>query len=145
MPFRAGRFGDGTMGVYYSALEAHTCEREVGFHLNLEIAQAHDAGFSRARRYTFVECEYRGTTAELRGKETVHPELVSQSEAGYPFCQALARKAVSNAIAGLLTRSARDPSGTCVPVFAREALGHAGVGHSVTAHPGPKGVVFRPA
>ena len=143
--FSVGRFGDGTMGVYYAALEERTCEREIGFHLHSKIADSYEAGFRKPRRYTLVECEYGGITAELRGKESAHPELVSPSEAGYPFCQRLAHKAVSRGIAGFFTRSARDPIGTCVPVFAREALGHAGVRHSVTAHVGPQGVEFRPA
>ena len=34
MPFPKGRFGDGSLGVHYSALEADTCMVEVGFHLS---------------------------------------------------------------------------------------------------------------
>lgn len=144
-PFRVGRFGDGTLGVYYAALEERTCEHEIGFHLHSRIADAYEAGFHAPRRYTLVECEYGGMTAELRGQEGAHPELVSPSEMGYPFCQRLAHEAVAAGIAGFFTRSARDPSGTCVPVFARDALGRAGVRHSVTAHAGPQGVEFRAA
>ena len=144
-PFRVGRFGDGTLGVYYAALKQRTCERELGFHLHSRVADAYAAGFRAPRRYALVACEYRAVTAELRGKECAHPELVSPSEAGYSFCQKLAHQAVAAGIAGFLTRSARDPDGTCVPVFAREALGRARVRHRVTAHAGPQGVEFRPA
>ena len=140
--FPVRRFGDGTIGVYYSALEERTCERELGSHLGTEIAQAREAGFSHPRHYAFVQCKYRGNTAELRGKETAHPELVSKTATGYPFCQALAREAVSNGIAGFLTRSAREPRGTCLPVFAREALRDPAVRHNVTAHAGPQGIEF---
>ena len=31
--FREGRFGDGNIPVYYSAIEEDTCRDEVGFHL----------------------------------------------------------------------------------------------------------------
>ena len=142
-PFRKRRFGDGTMGVFYSALEERTCEREMGFHLEPDFAQEYQAGFKHPRHYAFVQCQYRATTAELRGQERAHPELVSPTPDGYPFCQALAREAVSNRIAGFLTRSARDPRGTCLPVFARDALSDPGVTHRVTAHAGPQGVRFQ--
>ena len=141
-PFPRGRFGDGFMGVYYSALEEQTCKREVGYHLGREFADTRTAGFTHPRRYAFVRCEYDGNTAELRGKEGEHPDLVSQTPDGYPFCQTLAREAASNGIAGLLTRSARDPKGTCLPVFARGALSNPGVTHSVKAHAGPQGIRF---
>ena len=141
-PFPVRRFGDGTMGVYYSALEERTCERELGCHLQPELAQAREAGFNHPRRYAFVQCQYHGVTAELRGKERDHPELVSQTSDGYPFCQALAREAIANGIAGFLTRSARDPRGTCLPVFARNALSDPEVTHRVTAHAVPQGVRF---
>ena len=141
-PFPKRRFGDGSMGVYYSALEERTCKREVGYHLWREFADTRTAGFTHSRRYAFVRCEYEGNTAELRGKEGEHPDLVSQTANGYPFCQALAREATSNDITGFLTRSARDRTGTCVPVFARGALSNPGVTHSVKAHAGPKGIRF---
>ena len=141
-PFPTGRFGDGSIGVYYSALEERTCKREVGYHLGREFADTRTAGFTQPRRYAFVCCEYDGNTAELRGKEGEHPDLVSQTPDGYPFCQALAREATSNGIAGLLTRSARDPKGTCLPVFARGALSNPGVTHIVNAHAGPQGIRF---
>ena len=144
-PFRVGRFGDGTLGVYYAALEQRTCEREIAFHLGSETADAYAAGFRAPRRYMLVECEYGGTTAELRGQEGMHPQLVSPSEADYPFCQRLAHQAVAAGIAGFLTRSARAPDGTCVPVFARDALGRARVRHRVIAHAVPQGVEFRPS
>ena len=141
-PFPVRRFGDGTMGVYYSALEKRTCERELGSHLEAELVQARNAGFTHPRRYAFVQCQYHGNTAELRGKERDHPELVSQTPGGYPFCQELSREATSNGITGFLTRSARDPTGTCLPVFARGALSDPGITHSVRAHAGRQGVRF---
>ena len=141
-PFPVRRFGDGSMGVYYSALEERTCERELGYHLGRELAETRTAGFNHPRRYALVRCEYDGNTAELRGKESKHPELVSQTPDGYPFCQALAREATSNGIAGFLTRSARDPTGTCLPVFARGALSNPEVAHSVRAHADPHGMRF---
>ena len=144
-PFLKGRFGDGTMGVFYSALEERTCEREKGFHFKAEFAETAQAGFKHPRHYAFVQCRYRGITTELRGQELQHHELVSPTQDGYPFCRSLAREAVSNGIAGFLTRSARNRRGTCLPVFVREALSDPGVRRRVTADAGPRGVRFQRA
>ena len=142
-PFSVGRFGDGTMGVYYSALDEVTCERELGFHLESNLVELKDAGFSYPRRDSAIECHYSGATADLRWKETTHSYLVSKTSAGYPSCQRLAREAVQKGLHGFLTRSARHAGGTCVPVFARSALTNPDVRYDLAAMATDSGIVFR--
>lgn len=115
-PYREGRFGDGTFGVYYSALEEDTCKAEVAYHLQKDIDDPDP------RSYTMIECRYEGRTANLLGKEEQHPQLVNSTEAAWSFCQDLGREAVEGDLDGFLTASARRPGGTCVPVFTRAAL-----------------------
>ena len=121
-PYRDGRFGDGTFGVYYSALEEETCKEEVAHHLQKD----DDAS---PRSYTMIECRYEGTTANLLGQEKSHAKLVSRTKAGWPFCQKLGCQAIARGLDGFLTASARSHGGTCVPVFSRSALSEPQVGN----------------
>ena len=41
-PFPVKRFGDGTIGVYYSALERVTFKKELAFHLNTSFIEMHE-------------------------------------------------------------------------------------------------------
>ena len=113
--FPKTRFSDGAIGIFYSALEVSTCEKEITFHLEIE-ADGH------SRYYSLITCKFSGITADLRGKETVYPDLVSQTESGYPFCQRLGRGAKEKNIDAFYTPSAREEGGTCVPVFTETAL-----------------------
>jgi hypothetical protein len=111
-----GRFGDGSSPVYYSALTEETCEAEVRYHLSSVSPPV------LPRYYHVVACDFLGTVAILHGKEGDHPELISKTEAGYPFCQAVAEDARKMSIHALHTPSARHPEGTCTPVFYRANL-----------------------
>ena len=115
-PYKVSRFSDGTIGVYYSALDECTCKAELGFHLCAEIFD------TDPRFYSLIECSYEGATKDLRGLETKYPDLVSPTQAGYPFCQELGKRASAEGIDGYFTTSARHSEGTCVPVFKRTAL-----------------------
>lgn len=116
-PFPVSRFSDGSWGVYYAAIELETCCREIQFHLVDEMEQVPEVRF-----YSLIACEYAGKTTDLLNMEVRHPKLVSESRTGYPFCQRIARLAIKHGRDGLRTRSARNPMGTCIPVFARSAL-----------------------
>jgi hypothetical protein len=115
--FGRGRFGDGSHPVYYSALEMQTCEEEVRHRL-----KDPQAAVPFDRYFQFVACDFSGVVLDLCGREGIHPELVSKTEDGYPFCQALAVVARNSAIEAFHTPSARKTGGICTPVFARSAL-----------------------
>ncbi len=117
-PFQVTRFGDGTIGIFYSALEEETCKRECEFHLSNDNFETSN----HPRFYSMIKCCFQGSTLDLRGCESKHPELVSDTDVGYPFCQELGKHAVQNGIKGFFTPSARLKRGTCVPVFFRTAV-----------------------
>ena len=121
-PFPVSRFSDGTIGVYYSAIEESTCEKELVFHLRAELAEMKSDTFPHPRVFSLMYCHYSGYTADLCGKESIHSELVSKTDQGYSFCQRLGLQASAHGVDGFLTASARNNGGTCIPVFARSAL-----------------------
>ena len=140
--FGLGRFGDGTFGVFYSALDELTCQRELEYHLFARYV--HDGLLPFERSYSLIYCSYSGETADLRGHEVDYPQLVSETDDGYPFCQALALEAVGRGISGFFTRSARNERGTCLPVFLDSALSEPQVESNVIAAVSDSGVTFRP-
>jgi RES domain len=115
--YGTGRFGDGSTPVFYSALAEETCRAEVAHHLNDKVALAPFPRF-----YHLLECDFTGIVIDLHGKEIEHPELISPTDDGYPFCQAVAKDARNTGAHALHTPSARHRSGTCAPVFARSNL-----------------------
>ena len=120
--FGVGRFSDGTIGVYYSALDDVTCRQELANRLSSELVGSLSGHAGYERFYSVIHCIYSGETADLRGKERGYPQLVGDGADAYAFCQCLARKAVENDIDGFFTTSARRKGGTCVPVFSRSTL-----------------------
>ena len=84
-PFPIGRFGDGSIAVYYAALEKRTCEQEILFHVIDELNEIPN----HTRFYSLVECQYAGITTDLCGHEVNYPYLASDTKQGYPFCQQL--------------------------------------------------------
>ncbi len=143
LPFSKGRFGDGTIAVYYSATEENTCKEEIAFHLRERIKDLDQD--PHVRTYHSIVCRYDGTTVHLRGKEREHPELVSKTKTGYPFCQSLAQMAVDRGIDGFFAPSARNPGGTCVPVFSRVTLSGPQTGRAYFATVISGGMIFREA
>jgi hypothetical protein len=115
--FGKGRFGDGSFPVFYTALERETCEEEVRYHLQEAIAAVPFTRF-----YQLISCDFSGVVLDLCGKEQDHPELVSKTESGYPFCQALAQTARSSGIEAFHALSARRDGGICTPVFSHPTL-----------------------
>jgi RES domain len=116
--YGVGRFGNGKWPVFYSALEKETCEEEVRHHLGSAIKVV-----PYTRYFQFMACDFDDEVLDLRGKEKEHPDLVSPTDSGYPFCQVLAQSAAASSVDGLLTPSARNrPDGVCSPIFTRSAL-----------------------
>ena len=121
-PFRTSRFSNGTIPVYYSALDEATCQQELKFHIQKDLSEQSDHVARYSRSFSLIGCQFLGKAANLLGQEKRYPELTSPSEDGYPFCQAIGLEAVQKNVHGLLAPSARNRGGTCVPVFARSAL-----------------------
>ena len=140
--FSQGRFSDGTIGVFYAALDEATLREEIAFHILPRTSSSGEFSELRPRLYRLIRCSYLGLTADLRGKETEYPLLVSQTSAGYPFCQSLALQAKHNGIVGFLTASARHSGGTCVPVFSQQAISQPEIEASIRAFVSHNGVEF---
>jgi RES domain len=121
-PYRIGRFGDGRIGVFYSALEEDTCIAEISYHHGRQLAEQRSEEFPYDRYYHLITCNFSGMALMLVGEEVKHPELTSDTEAGYPVCQRLAKEAVEANIDAFYTRSARAENGICVPVFSQPTL-----------------------
>lgn len=122
-PFGVGRFGDGRdYPVYYSAIEEETCIAEIRHRVRKSFEAMQSGALPYPRYYRFVSSAFYGLTLTLCGHEGAHRELVSADERGYPFCQSLARQALTQKISAFHAPSARREGGVCVPVFSQQAL-----------------------
>ena len=117
-PYPLSRFGDGEFGVFYSALEKETCQREIAYHYLEDCEET----TNDPRKFCLLKCSFKGSSSDLRGKEEAYPDLVSSSDDGYPFCRRLAKLGKLNDIKCFFTLSARRVEGTCVPIFERTAI-----------------------
>lgn len=124
-PFGLGRFGDGTHPVFYAALEGVTCIEEVRYHRRAELAQLLSGDLPFPRHFTLVRCEFKGQTMILRGYEGTYRDLISLTDAGYPFCRSVAHWAQAAGAQALHSTSARRHEGTCAPVFVRACISNA--------------------
>jgi hypothetical protein len=124
-PYGVARFADGTFGVFYSARAEATCVAEISYHHRSQLAEQRSGTFPHDRYYDLISCDFAGNTLTLLGAEAKYPELVSPTEAGYPFCRRLAKAAIGQGVDAFYTRSARDQHGTCVPVFTRRSITNA--------------------
>ena len=115
----ASRFGDGSVRVWYGALEEDTALAETCWHQlqQLRAVEGIDAPVTRHRAVYRVQA--RGLFLELRGKERDHPELLDDD---YAATQAVARHAAAQGLPGLLYPSARCPDGSCLAAFRADPL-----------------------
>jgi RES domain len=120
-----GRFGDGTFGVFYSARTEPTCIAEISYHHRRQLAEQRSGAFPHDRYYNLISCDFAGNTLTLLGAEAKYRDLVSPTDAGYPFCQRLAKAAIGQGVDAFYTRSARDRNGTCVPIFNQKSITNA--------------------
>jgi hypothetical protein len=123
---RWGRFSNSHLPAFYAAIEESTCIAEISHHHARQLAEQSSGAFPYDRYYDLICVNFSGLTLLLLGEEQNHPELVSATEAGYPFCQNLAKEATADGIDALVTRSARALDGTCVPIFSEATLQNAG-------------------
>lgn len=103
-PYLQTRYGDGTYGVWYGALDVDTSIYETAFHMiqderNIE---GLDEEVIRERAVYDVHC--RAVLIDLSAKRQSHPALVNDD---YVYTQQLARRLVEEGHPGLLAPSAR--------------------------------------
>lgn len=119
-PFYSGeptRFSDGSVRVFYSALDADTTEREIRYWYLKPLA----TGQARLTvYYRQLRCSFEGRVKDLRPRVGEWPFLVADD--GYPQCNQIGAEANASGIGGLLSQSARHAPGTTLPVFARGCL-----------------------
>jgi len=115
------RFSDGSIRVYYSALDYQTAEAEMYYWTIKPLLE----GTPRAWTVLFqrAACRFTGLVKDLRPKAAEWSFLTADD--GYEVCNQVATEANSARLDGLLSQSARRPEGTTLPVFKRECLSDA--------------------
>ncbi|BCR06232.1 hypothetical protein DESUT3_33010 [Desulfuromonas versatilis] len=118
-PFMASRYGDGTYGLWYGALELETSIYETVYHTVLDIAgiEGVDEPVYRERAVYLVHC--RALLIDLSAKRKEFPLLVADE---YAFTQEIGRRIHREGHPGLLAPSARC-AGTSAVIF-NEAVLH---------------------
>ncbi len=121
-PKRQTRFSDGSIRVFYSAVELETARKEVLYH-SLVYAISHSSP-DRQVYYNEISCHFEGNTIiDLRPHLDSMPYLVKDMADGYEECNRIGQEAVAIDLDGLATPSARNqPNGSCAPIFKRSAI-----------------------
>ena len=112
-----GRFGNGSFGVWYSALEEETSIQET-LHHRPEIDKndlEHANGPIIQDRRMFSAFLSMHDSIDLRGLEKKYPKIIDPLD--YGFCQKIGKIAVDSGFGSFQTYSVRNLGGTCVPVF----------------------------
>ncbi len=111
------RFSDGSFPVFYASLETETAEIEMKYWFLKNVSQPTRA---RTAYYSRFSCQFDGSVKDLRPLHVNWPNLIHDND--YSFCNRLGDEARVSGLDGLLTPSARRPSGTNLPVFRRRAV-----------------------
>lgn len=115
----SSRYGDGTVRVWYGALEENTALAETCWH-QIQQLRAIEGVTAPVTRYRAVyTVRAHGLFLELRGKEVEYPELLDDD---YAATQAIAKQVANQGLPGLLFPSARWPEGSCLAAFRAEPL-----------------------
>ena len=119
--WQATRYSDGaTYGVWYGSLDVETTVYETAWHWYRFVTDsypAEDREIVTERRVFDVRCD--ALLIDLRGKETVYPDLVSRES--YAFTHQIGRYAYEQGLNGLLAPSARR-DGVNAAIFKQERL-----------------------
>lgn len=115
----ASRFGDGSLRVWYGALDAATSVAETCWHQLQQLRAVAGIDTPVTRYRAMYQVRARGLFLELRGKQAQHPELLDDD---YAATQAIAKHAAAQGLQGLLYPSARWPEGSCLAAFRAEPL-----------------------
>jgi len=115
----ASRYGDGTVRVWYGALEELTSLAETCWHALRQIRAIDGVTTPVTRHRAMYRVRAHGLFLELRGKEAEHPELLDED---YAPTQAIAKHSAMQGLPGLLYPSARWPDGSCLAAFRADPL-----------------------
>lgn len=120
-PFLASRYGDGTYGVWYGALDLDTTIHETVYHTVLDITGVDGVNepVYRERAVYLVHC--RALLIDLSAKRKEFPLLVADD---YAFTQEIGRRIHREGHPGLLAPSARC-AGTSAVIFNEAVLRNA--------------------
>ncbi|MET1076963.1 MAG: RES family NAD+ phosphorylase [Pseudomonas sp.] len=117
----ASRFGDGTIRVWYGALEEQTALAETCYH-QIQMLREVDGIDRVVIRYRKVwQVQAAGLFIDLRGKAAAFPDLLSDD---YAYPQEVGKRLAAERLPGVLYDSARWPSGQCLAVFRADPLSH---------------------
>lgn len=110
-PQQPNRFNGANRGAWYAALALETCLAEVGFHLTNALADA--GNFNATVEYAEMFCSLAGDFLDLRQRPR-HPSLGADIATAYPLGNALAIRARTEGLNGIIYPSVRHPGGTCL-------------------------------
>lgn len=118
-PFLLSRYGNGTFGVWYGAIELETTIHETIYHMMKEESRVEGLSGRLKRERAVYLVRARALFIDLVGKEKRFPELVSDD---YSLTQQVAERLQKEGHPGLLVPSARC-AGTNVVAFTPSILG----------------------
>jgi hypothetical protein len=112
-----GRFDADDFPAFYAALDEQTAAAEVAHYMS----HPHPP---RALHYhkEYLTCDFLGHVRDVTSNLTIWPFLTGTTTAEYADCLQLARWAVALDTDAFFTPSARNPAGTCCPVFNKDCL-----------------------
>jgi hypothetical protein len=115
----ASRFGDGSIRVWYGALDSDTALAETCYHqiMMLRDIEGIDRVVTRYRQVWRVQAA--GLFIDLRTKAAAFPALIGDD---YAWPQAVGKRVAHEGLPGLLYPSARWPGGECLAAFRASPL-----------------------
>jgi len=113
------RYGDGTVRVWYGALDEETSLAETCWHQIKQIQAIEGVSIPVIRYRAIYQVMAKGLFLELRGKELEFPELLDED---YAATQAIGKHVASEGLGGILYPSARWPDGNCLAAFRADPL-----------------------
>jgi len=119
-PAKQSRFSDGTIRVFYSALEPQTAAQEA-FEWNMNLVVSGAPG-PREAFFMLTAWQFAGEIKDLRPHRAVMLFLTQRDSASTAKCNEIGAEAATSNLDGLLSPSVAIKPGTCLPVFQRRAL-----------------------
>ncbi|MBW3549318.1 MAG: RES family NAD+ phosphorylase [Proteobacteria bacterium] len=125
----SSRFGDGTVRVWYGAMDEPTARAETCWHALQQVLALEGETDVVVRYRAVYQVRAQGLFLELRDKHVDHPEILSND---YAATQAIGKHAASQGLPGLLYASARCRDGSCLAAFRPDPLSEATLLHYLT-------------